>query len=1799
MPLKREEDISTLTDTKYLRSKRSGRKGNITRVENYLATLSTTPISSLDIGELERQAEVVHENIELFEAIQARIAAIDETSILDAEAPGLEEQRRSNQSICQSIQGKIRAYHVYSRGVDLVEQTEDFIAVGDYTTVAAMSNLAALKTKGAEFRRDSLAYQHLSEIKDLRDSLRSQLKQLDQQVSDAASSASPKLAPASIDTTSTMAPTPPSRLKLDLPTFSGKSLEWHDFWRLFSSVIEKEKISDAEKLCHLVKAMQDREASDIATRISASTNSYEEAVMALKRRYNQPRMLFPQYVHALMAPRKVGNNRKELHRLIEDWELYQRGMKQCGAYSADHICAALMEDCMTDQIKALWRTYSGDILDPPTTDQVVGFLERQLTALPEEDDKNYTLHPPRKPKGQAMRVDDRHQAQCTVCKEGSHPLFQCHTFKEWDQSHQHTHVRTSNLCYNCLSKSHSSKDCPSKWSCRECGGRHHTLLHRHINSGQSRTLANPQPTSSVPAETASSSRVQSPNPTAVLCTALAEVSVRCFYQTARILLDTGSTISLISSRVANDLRASRIPHKLNIDGMGGGMVSSHFVEIKLSPAHGNDGNKDYLITKCHVVDHIPPISNCHDVSHWKNLPCLRDKTPLADPDFGGPGRIDILLGLADVGFCYRGEYVQSEDRSVNVIRTIFGWTVGGVVTPTVTSAIALRVSHQDTKTDQLLQRLLEQEEIPQETDKLSLPEQSAEDQFNDSVIRLSDGRFSVSLPYVDPKPELGESRSVALKRFTQNERSLRRRGQWEAFSDVLSEYEQLGHAEKVPLQDLDKPPNCTYYLPMHGVVKETSTTTKLRIVFDASARTSNGVSLNDCLLPGPCLYPALSSTITKFRRHRIGMSSDISKMFREVALNKTERDNHRFLRRDETGVIQDWRMLRLTFGVTSSPYLASKVLRRLAKLHCDEFPEAAHVVLHSFYVDDCLTGADTIEEALHLQQQLCALLSKGQMTLRKWRTNSAALLSSIPDELREKTQLQLTDPSSHLKTLGVHWDTDQDVFYISVPNLVDESTPTKRQLASAVAKVFDVLGWFAPTTLQSKILLQHLWQKHIGWDEPIPEDINQQWQTWRRSVHLLAKHPIPRRFSSSDSPAREIQLHGFSDASTVGYGAVIYLRTLHQDTSISVTLIAARTRVATLKPTTVPRLELCGALLTAKLLKSIATNLNIETQHIYAWCDSSIVLGWLSRVHTKWKVYVSNRVTEIRELVPAKQWRYVPTHQNPGDHASRGLSPEALLKMRLWWEGPPWLSSTPDCWPSPLYTIPAELPESSSVVLAIQPTVLNNLLTRYSSFSMLLKTYAWCKRFISRARCQETCTDAQLAVEELTSAKMQLLLLSQKETFPDAHQLLKLGKAIPRSSSLFSLNPLLDQDDLIRVGGRLQKAQLPYGMTHPIILHHSSNVVKLFVRQLHQDSGHSGPSTLLALIAEDFHIIGVKRLVKAISHSCVVCQKAYARTLHQQMGQLPLVRTQMTPPFSHSGVDFAGPFKIKRGNPRNPTIIKCYICLFICMSTKAIHLELCMDLSTETFLAAFSRFVNRRGLPSDMYSDNGTNFIGASRELDDINRLLQSNSFSQKCSGHATDRNIHWHFSPPRTPHFGGLWESGVRIMKQTLSKILPPHTLTEDEFNTVLIDVEATLNSRPILPIDSTSTDGATALTPGHFLVGRPLRALPVRVDLDTQPTLLKCWNRVKRLCADIWKVWHSRYVQSLQARSKWNSATRSLQPGDVVLLKDDSLMSRHWPLALVLKAYPGEDNLVRVVEVRCQGKIYKRAINRLVLLV
>ena len=552
---------------------------------------------------------------------------------------------------------------------------------------------------------------------------------------------------------------------------------------------------------------------------------------------------------------------------------------------------------------------------------------------------------------------------------------------------------------------------------------------------------------------------------------------------------------------------------------------------------------------------------------------------------------------------------------------------------------------------------------------------------------------------------LGESRSLALKRYNHNEKALKQKGRWEDFAGAIQEYGQLGHAELVPPEELQKVPSSTFYLPIHGVLKEASTTTKLRVVFDATAKSKSGASLNDTLLPGPSLYPLLSSILTKFRLPLIGMSANISKMFREVGLQEGERDYHRFLLRNQAGDIQDWRITRLTIGVTSSPYLATQVLKQVANDHRNDFHRAARIVENVFYVDDCLTGADTLEEAVEIRQELNDMLSRAQMTLRKWRSSSKQLLQTIPHDIKESGDLHIsTSLTECSKALGFYWNTSTDTLHVSTPDLADSGTPTKRQVASAVARTFDVLGWFSPATVTIKILLQQLWERKIDWDERIPDELTKTWDVWKDELSMLTRHPIPRRLAQFSEPVISRQLHGFCDASTAAYGGVVYLRLLHTDTSVSVSLVTSKTRVAPLSGLTIPRLELCGALLLSKLLMAVTGDLRLVrfirrpglAQH--GACQAEGV-----------------RSRDICTRIPAEQWRYVATNLNPADFASRGLSPQELLQKELWWAVPPWLQADPELWPRrPDINLSRELPELRTKVLVLQPPD-DFLWGRYSS----------------------------------------------------------------------------------------------------------------------------------------------------------------------------------------------------------------------------------------------------------------------------------------------------------------------------------------------------------------------------------------------------------------------------------------------------------------------------------------------------
>ena len=521
-------------------------------------------------------------------------------------------------------------------------------------------------------------------------------------------------------------------------------------------------------------------------------------------------------------------------------------------------------------------------------------------------------------------------------------------------------------------------------------------------------------------------------------------------------------------------------------------------------------------------------------------------------------------------------------------------------------------------------------------------------------------------------------------------------------------------------------PTCAeQVIDVDAVVKASSTTTKVRAVFDASAKSASGVSLNDQLLVGPTVHAALVDVLLQFRLHRIALATDVSRMYRAILLPDSERDLHRFVwRRNPTDPLKDFRMTRLTFGVSASSFAANMAVKQNAIDFAEEFPLAASVVHASFYVDDGLVGADSAEEATRLQQQLQELFSRGGFLLRKWKSSAPDVLRELPPHLLDESPSQaLPDPDGFSKALGVEWSTDLDCFRLTVAHLSPKEVLSKRALISDVARTYDVLGWYAPAIITLKILFQRLWEDKLKWDDPVPLEVQEQWERWRKELSALVSRLIPRCYFPKRVNVTSTQLHGFSDASEAAYAGVVYLRMVDSEGGIHVSLVMAKTKVAPIKRLTVPRLELCGAKLLAELICHVKGVLNIPSSLVFAWTDSTVVLGWLCGKPRRFKTFVGNRVSAIMDLVPPNRWRHVSGKQNPADCASRGLFPCELLEFRLWWDGPDWLHEPESSWPlSPIALPLDELPESEETRQEVSHVITLSalpLLDRFSSFTRL------------------------------------------------------------------------------------------------------------------------------------------------------------------------------------------------------------------------------------------------------------------------------------------------------------------------------------------------------------------------------------------------------------------------------------------------------------------------------------------------
>ncbi|XP_046801106.1 uncharacterized protein LOC124418529 [Lucilia cuprina] len=345
------------------------------------------------------------------------------------------------------------------------------------------------------------------------------------------------------------------------------------------------------------------------------------------------------------------------------------------------------------------------------------------------------------------------------------------------------------------------------------------------------------------------------------------------------------------------------------------------------------------------------------------------------------------------------------------------------------------------------------------------------------------------------------------------------------------------------------------------------------------------------------------------------------------------------------------------------------------------------------------------------------------------------------------------------------------------------------------------------------------------------------------------------------------------------------------------------------------------------------------------------------------------------------------------------------------------------------------------------------------------------------------------------------------------------------------------------------------------------------------------------MVQTEFYISRLKLRIKKIIRHCKICIIFRQKNCKQIMAPLPPDRCNLSVPFQTTGIDFAGPFDLKTSKLRNASCIKGYVSVFVCFSTKAIHLEACSDLSTPAFRAAFARFIGRRGLPRRIVSDNGRNFLGASREL---SREFASfiNSAAEDISQKYITQGFEWSFIPPHAPHMGGLWEAAVKSFKFHFKRTAGAHKFNFEEFSTLLARIEGILNSRPISAMSEDPSD-LTALTPGHFLTGKPIMAFPE--PMTEQIALVKRWEQLKALHHQFFLRWKEDYLKALHKRYKWKNPSSNLKPGDLVVVIDDLLPPSEWRLGRILNTYKGSDDNVRVADVKIVNGVITRPIVKL----
>ncbi|XP_037816930.1 uncharacterized protein LOC119607192 [Lucilia sericata] len=746
--------------------------------------------------------------------------------------------------------------------------------------------------------------------------------------------------------------------------------------------------------------------------------------------------------------------------------------------------------------------------------------------------------------------------------------------------------------------------------------------------------------------------------------------------------------------------------------------------------------------------------------------------------------------------------------------------------------------------------------------------------------------------------------------------------------------------------------------------------------------------------------------------------------------------------------------------------------------------------------------------------------------------------------------------------------------------------PTKRELLKIAMAVFDPYGLVADFLLYSKILIQKAWKLQIGWDDPIPHELYKKWKVWWNELKNISRFKVPRCLSQNLFCAN-IQLHVFVDASQDAFAAVCYFRIQHEN-ECKVAFVMGKIRCAPLKLMSIPRLELQAAVLGVRMSRIIQQNHEVCISSIHFWSDSQTVIQWINSTERRFKAFVSHRIAEILNISTPQQWRHVPSQQNPADAGTRVSLPPKFDNNGIWISGPKYLQADSSSWPKTgmdLPSVPIEEELQPTMVIKRSSTYQMLDYSRFSSFKKLVRTLAWVLRF---GRHNFNCE--LLQPSEISEAEKLLCKMVQHECYLEEITCLQQKERIPKDSTLYPLVPYLDEEGILRIRGRFDEVfYLPFEARRPIIMPQNHLVSELIMNYYHNKNHHQNMNLTINELRQKYWIPHAKSLFKKVKRKCLICKYDTIQPKVPLMGQLPPDRiTPFVRPFTYTGVDLFGPFNVSVGRRRE----KRWAVIFTCLTIRAVHIELADELSTDAFILCFRNFVNRRGTPIRIRSDNGTNFIGAQKLLKKEDRLFDVDKIQEE----AINRNIEWLFNCPGNPSSGGVWERLIRIIKRLLSKTLKDTSPKVETLRSLLIEAENILNSRPLtdIPINS---DEDEPITPNHFLIGCVNSTQTPSVS-DENICLRKQWKIAQNLKDRLWNRWIREYLPQLIQISKWKDKQIPLKIDDIVLIFDRDLPRNQWLKGRIVKVFPAKDGTIRFAEIKTSKGIIRRPASKLAIL-